>query len=79
MLSTIFAMWGKLACFRERVDLKEDIAAAKSDTQEHGNFIFIIDAVLLFDSVLNCTSNNLTRVLFDYECTEENSSIVETI
>ena len=51
------------------MELKEDIAAAKSDTQGHGNFIFIIDAFLLFDAVLNCTSNNLTQVSFDYECT----------
>ena len=34
------------------MELKEDIAAVKSDTQEHGNFIFITDAVLLFDAVL---------------------------
>ena len=40
VFSTIFAMWGKLGCFRERVELKEDIAAVKSDTQEHGHFIF---------------------------------------
>ena len=30
------------------MELKEDIAAAKSDAQEHGHFIFIIDTVLRF-------------------------------